>query len=489
MPDYAVIDAETTELEAGEIPRTKFWGYADRTRYEQFKTTKGLLKFLKEQSAKVLIHHSNFDIIQCLIDGAEVDILKSHNGKLIKCRIDKHMTVNSFSVFPVALKKIFQAFGFKKTSLKDLQKRNYEDCVNGLKCFLELDSMFQNLCGISPLLKGTIAATGFGAAEKFAGKMPKDLRFVSAYRGGRVEVYDTRKTTASKFDIQSSYPQSFIESFSGNAELWRVKLDCKDWHAPLFDAARDDILLFPNGQFYSWVFRDTWEKYIEPSVTRTTIKILSRHPINLSWLAELKPLIKQIYERKNQSTGGIKLCCKFLLNSLYGRIGLRGESERVRILPYRPDGDGVICYALGRKRWIVFDTVERESRSNYPLAAFITDNARGRLFQSFKNNHALYGDTDSVFASCNRSKFSGTLGEGLGEWAYCGREKFKAINVKDYEWGDDKVLKGGKDFKAWTLKRFAKGETVESVHRTRQTALRKRIVLPNGETMPHTVNY
>lgn len=485
--DFAVVDVETSLITDGEIPRTKFWGYADRDGYKCFPTTDKLTKFLRSIPPKTLLHHSNFDVIQMLIDGANLQILKSHNQRLIKCKIGEHILLNSLSCFPVKLAKIFAAFGFTKTELGNLKKRNYEDCVNGLKCFLELDQVFQQLVFVSPLNRGTIAATGFAAAEKFAGKMPKDLRFLEAYRGGRVEVFDMREKQCSNYDIHSSYPQSFVECPPFD-DLLEVDVKTKDWHCPLFDSRSNDMLLFPNGKFRSWVYRSSLERYVIPVAEKTSIKIISRHRIDFTWLLQLKELIKTIYEKKRLSDGAIELCCKLLLNSLYGRIGLRGESERARILAYRPDADDITVYPLGKKRWLAFDKIERESRSNFPFAAFITDNARGRLFHAFKRNDPAYGDTDSIFTTTGKQKFKETLGDGLGEWGYNGRDKFQALNVKDYIFGGKTVRKGGMQNTIWTLKQFARGKTAQLITRTRQTGLRKRLVNSDMTTEPLVVS-
>lgn len=490
-PDYAVIDVETTEIRDGEIPETLFWGYADSRGYEKFKTTRGLLAFLEKEkeTPKILLHHSNFDVIQMLVDGAnDVKVLRSHNGRLIRCALWRHTLQNTFTVFPVALKKIFKAFGYTKTDLGQLAKRNWEDCVNGLDCFRKLDDLFQELIGVSPLQCGTVAGTTFRAAETMAGTMPTDLRFLPAYRGGRVEVFNLRKQRASKFDIHSSYPRSFLEA-PDKDKLLRVRVKTRDWHCPFFDASREDLLLFPNGTFETWIFESNLEKYILPNCEKTSLQVKAKHAINFAWLRNVRELVEKIYAIKQTTTdAGIALCCKFLLNSFYGRIGLKGESERCRILDYKPDGDDISVYYLGKKRWIAFDTVERENRSNFPFAAFITDNARARLFRAFKRNAPLYGDTDSIFSSNGRASFSESITTKCGDWGYEGKKLFKANNVKDYEWNGETVCKGGHDFTTWTIKRFAAGKSAAATKRTRKTSLRKRIVLPNGETKPIVVN-
>jgi hypothetical protein len=487
--DYAVVDVETSIMADGEIPKTLFWGYADSKGYEQFKTTRKLLAFLKQTSPKTLLHHSNFDVIQLLVDGVtDINILRSHHGKLIRCSLGNHYLQNTFTVFPVKLEKIFTAFGFKKTSLKNLAKRNYEDCVNGLHCFTELDARFLRIVGVSPLERGTVAGTTFRAAEKTAGTMPKDLRFLSSYRGGRVDVFNTTRRRCGNFDIHSSYPQSFLE-VSGREVLLHVECKSTDWVGPMFDSSVSDMLLFPAGTFRSYIFESNFERYIRPNSSGVSIKILSRHPINFEWICRLQGLIETIYHEKQTSPdAGIVECCKFLLNAFYGRIGLKGETERARILDYEPDGDDVTTWRLSAKKFLCFDTVERETRSNYPFAAFITDNARCRLFEALVKNNAFYCDTDSIFTPICKDDFTGNTGNDLGQWGFKGRKVFRARSVKDYEWGDEEVLKGGHSHIIWTLKQFASGKTAALIERQRRSPLRKRVILPSGKTDPIVVN-
>lgn len=491
--NIATIDVETTLIKHGQIPKTKFWGYADETGYKRFETTKQLSRYLRGMSQpKTILHHSNFDVIQMLADGLEgLQILKSHNGKLITCRYASHTLLNSFAVFPLALGKIFEAFGYKKSSLKNLAKRNYEDCVLGLECFLKLDDLFFALCGVSPIYAHTIAGTGFRAAEKVAGKMPKDLRFIEAYRGGRVEVFNTNIIRANAYDINSSYPYSFLDAPKKDT-LLHIGVKTRDWYCPFFDEFSSDLLLFPNGKFTSWVYASNYERYIEPFAEKTNIKILSsryngRTKIDLTWLTELKPYIEKIYARKleakNKKEWAIELTCKLLLNSMYGRIGLRGSSERARFLDYKPDGDNIAAYRVG-KRWLAFDEILREPRSNYPFATFITDNARARLFAGIAQHETYYCDTDSLFVRDGRECFRLNESNNLGEWGYNGCKRFRATNVKDYIWGRKEVLKGGNGHTVWTLKRLAQGKGAMEINKERKTGLRKRLVNADGTTEP-----
>lgn len=492
FPQFAVIDVETTEIRDGEIPQTKFWGFADERGYERFQTTRQLIRFLRATPPRVLLHHTNFDILQLLVDGfTDINILRSHNGKLIRCIIGQHTTQNTFTVFPEKLEKLFKPFGFAKSSLNNLDRRNYEDCVNGLSTFIQLNDLFFNLVGVYPLSVGTVAGTTFRAAEMAVGKMPKDLRFLSAYRGGRVEVFDTNRVEASLFDINSSYPRSFLE-VGETEELWHVRVTTRDYVCPLFDAKEHSMLLFPNGKFDSWVFKSNFERYIEPNMERTKIRVLSKHKIVTKWLYNLRGLVQDIYSKKRENgDNAIGKVCKFLLNAFYGRIGLKPETERAMILDYEPYGKNVEAWKIGGSRWLCFDKMEREVRSNYGFAAFVTDNARARLYQSFVRNSAIYGDTDSVFTLATPDKFSEPTGDGCGDFNFKKRRTFQARNVKDYEFDGEETVKGGtpgKPFTTWNVKRFAQGKTAIATTRSRVTELRKRRILPNGKTEPLTVN-
>lgn len=485
----AVADVETSQITEGELPRTKFWGFFDGATYRRFKTTAEFCKFLRQsQEAFLILHHSNFDVIQLLVDGAEVEIVKSHNGKLIVSSYRGQTFLNSYAVFPVSLGSIFSAFGYEKTALTNLAKRNYEDCVNGLECFLKLDAAFETVAGVSAIHSHTIASAAFRAAEKVAGRLPKCLQLENAYRGGRVDAFDLRKHDASYFDINSSYPFSIMDAPT-KSKLLRVRVTTRDWHCPFFDADERERLLFPNGTFETWIYSDVLERYVLPYAEATRVKIVERFPVaSLSWFAPIKPLIANVYRLKQDHAAtkdAVYMACKLFLNSLYGRIGLRGERETARFMDSIPNKDDVTFYKIG-KRFLVFAKVYEEPRSNFPLAAYVTDNARGRLFQGIKRSGALYVDTDSIYTE--RRRLGLRVGAALGEWKFEDRQPFQALNVKDYVFGKHEVLKGGSEFTEWTLKRFASGKTPRLVARERQTELQKRRVLPSGATEPIQVN-
>lgn len=486
MSAYAMLDVETTEIRDGEIPRTLFWGLGTADgKYRDFKNTRRLAQYLLRESAPLFnLHHANFDIVQLLVDGVrDLKIDSSHNGRIIKSSWREHRNFNSVAMYPCPLADILAAYGYKKIALDDLAARNYSDCVHGLECCLRLAQQFEDLVGESPLHRHTVASTSFHAAEAVAGKLDKDLRFLEAYRGGKVEVYDVNEWIADEFDINSSYPYSFLDA-PPTGKLLYCEVECEDNYGPFFHAGHTERLVFPAGKFKTWIYEDVYERYIKPYADAHTLRVLESYYIDLTWLGRVGPLITKLYNLKAASPkgGAVYTVCKFLLNAMYGRIGMRGERERCQILPYMPDGDDMTIYRIADDRWLCFDKRPMEPRSNYPLAAYITDNARGRLFAACKQSNAIYCDTDSIF--CRAGYVPDNVGSLLGQFKFVGQAQFQANNVKDYTKNGVRKVKGGVSKVQWTLKKWAAGLPAQLVERDFSGVLYKRVKHLDGTTEP-----
>lgn len=506
MNEFSVMDVETSMLTHGETPRTKFWGFFDGNSYRTFETTKQFAKYLKGLRPQRIYHHFNFDVLMMLADSVPVRPFRAHHNRIIESKLYGHTLLNSYSIFPCKLESILNAFGYKKEKLTDLKKRNYGDCVYAHDCFGKLAAQVESICGVNPLTKRTIAGVGMAAAKLVAGKLPVDLRFLKAYRGGRVECYDLRPHgniadfqelwseqeympqfsdvvagEVSKFDINSSYPQAMVEA-PKKATLYKIKVKCGDFYCPFFDARRTDKLVFPNGEFTSYVFADNYERYIKPNCEDTKIKIMSKHIFNFEWLTNVRGLVADIFAAKRDGNLPMQLASKLLINSLYGRMGLRPEREAIFISDKIAAGSDVTAFPLPSGEWLSFVTVQTKPVSNYPMAAYITDNARARLYASFVKTDALYGDTDSTFTK--KAKSGLQCGQNLGQWKDEGRESFQAYGVKDYQYGGKEVRKGGSSSLVWTLRSVLGRKPVVQNSRERKTSLDKRRVLSDGRTSP-----
>jgi hypothetical protein len=492
-----VIDVETSRIAGGRVPKTYFWGLADESGYTRFSSTERLAVYLERLPETLLLCHSDFDILQMLVDGAPVQITKAHGGRIIRARLGKHPIQNTLRLFPVKLSSVLKWYGRNKVEIDAgdadgwrrnsplLARRNESDCVDGLECFARAIDDFWRLTGANMLTRHTLAGATFNAAEQIAGRLPADMRAhcARAYRGGRVEVWDYRPSLADCRDISSSYPFAFLDAPTAT-ELWRVEVNSKDWHCALFDAKRDDSLLFPRGRFTSYVFADVWERYYKPHVDGVKIKIKQRFKVNLHWLKRALPLVLKLYDAKRTATEpGKREVAKLAVNSCYGRLGLRGEYEVARIVERLPDGQDNVWFKLPDGRFLYYFKLERQPRANFGLAAYVTDNARGRLFAAVKQcGAALYCDTDSVFSTGAFPR--GLCGAGLGKWTDKGNALFAPVAPKFYKWGDTEKRKGGARFTCWNLRRLATGAGALETTRTATGEMRKRIVNGDGTTQP-----
>lgn len=488
--EIAVMDVETTDFVDGEWPKTLFWGFADKHGYKRFETTGQFIKFLLHDcEPRTIFFHTNFDVLVLINDGFyNMQFVKSHNGKLIAIRLGEHVLANSYAVFVSKLEDILTAFGYEKKPLHEIELRNYGDTVEARQCFINLDNLFNREFGVSPFDYLTIAATAFAAAEQQAGDLPKDLRFIEAYRGGRVDLFDTRETLCDKWDINSSYTQSFCEAPRlGN--LLKVRVKSKDYYGPLFNADISERLQFPRGTFTSWVYEDVFDTYIGSSICNITI--LERTSIDLSWLRRVAPLGRKAFARKAEAKEkgdkGLEIICKYFLNAMYGRTGQRGISERCRILPYMTMKPGSTIIQMDWTAYLTFETLQTKPRANYAIASYITDNARGRIYSAICRTSAIYADTDCIV--CPAGSRPDNIGSNLGEFKSEGTKMFKGNNLKHYKWGDAITCKGGMGKNQWTLRQVATGQPIKFVKKEHSLNLLKRELNEDGTTNPLEVNY
>ena len=486
----AALDYETTLFKHGRIPRTKLVGFYDGKIYRNFCNTLAYDRFLSRTHRRFrILHHGGFDVLQAMQDGARIRILRAHKQRIIKSVWRGHTLQNTVAMLPMTLAEIMQAFGLKKVSLTHLRERNESDCISLYQCVNALDSYCKQACGVSLLDCGTLAATGMKAAERVAGKMPISHEWPQAKRGGHTEIFATGVFDIDEYDINSSYPYSILDA-PAKSKLLHVWVKSLDPYGPLFDARVTERLLFPQGKFESYVYEDVLHRYILPHATCLRLQIVRELPVDLSWLVALKPFVEKLYNlKRNADNAAVKLMAKLILNAFYGRIGLRGDREIPIYAKRVASGDDLTYYSLANGGFISFKTVKGSMQFNSPLAAYITDNARGRWYAAAVQNNALYGDTDSIFVR-HGQQFIGSIGSACGEWKLEASRTVKLIGNKNYQILDSlgrvhhSVLKGGRKHYQWTLKSsLALGKVVEVV-RKQGRVIHKRTFDDNGQSVP-----
>ncbi len=279
----------------------------------------------------------------------------------------------------------------------------------------------------------------------------------------------------------------------------RVKVET-DYAAPFWlrhrtGKANYEKLIFPRGVFETYVFRSSLERYIIDSPSVISVSILERHPLEASWLVRVAPYVGRVYEtRAKAKAAGDKAMAyatKIFLNALYGKLGTKDTRETLILKdkPPTPGRDGkAVIYKMPGDLWAGFVTVKSSPKANYKMAAFVTCNARARLFAALERaGNALYCDTDSVYLPPG-SPAPENIGSGLGQWKEEARGDMVLRGAKDYVFNGKEVLKGGNKYYQHTLRSTLAGKPVREIVRTRASAYDKREILEGGDTLPLTVN-
>lgn len=167
--------------------------------------------------------------------------------------------------------------------------------------------------------------------------------------------------------------------------------------------------------------------------------------------------INELYEKKEYFTkignAGFKLPFKILLNSAYGRLGMRAEYESMF---YLPSGEShlqndlinidkyeyqiiresdAFNFSDSLKCWVMKKTKKPNKYANVAAASVITAKQRVFLWKTIREmgvDNFIYSDTDSIlFKNFDITKIN--IGEKLGEWDIETRPiKFGSFGAKRY---------------------------------------------------------
>lgn len=524
-----MIDVETSPITARLTPRNKFWGIAiEGEDYRRFETTEAMRLFLSQRAKDRLRLYNwhDYEVCQAISEGIIPERMIMRGGRVLRCNVESIPWVNGYALFPTSLAKLLDTYGFQKIPMTAghepgcggdcdtpkkprcpdshelgcecpdceamLARRNISDCVEGLSALLSAGRAYDQAIGFDPVRCDitTAAKAAMLAAESLAGPVPVFTERREAYRGGRTEAFrlwDCGEVDV--WDVKSSYPFSFLDLPDHDRLIHasvRVPVPEPGVPTPFFrDAAREEGLLFPAGEFDTWFFESTYERYIQPHAPGQVRRVYETLAVDFSWLKEVCPLIKRGYDLKCQG-GALAFPAKILLNSLYGRMGLKAESTISYIAAGLPPRNNT-HFSLPGGGYYIFETVPREIRAgaNYLFAAAVTDNARGRLYDAMMRvGNAVYCDTDSVFMPKGTTGLDD--GTELGDWEHVGTGPLYVRTVKDYEFAGATKLKGGKGGNTWTVRLALGNKPVRGVRRRRGEDSRysKRRVLGDGNTLP-----
>jgi hypothetical protein len=344
--------------------------------------------------------------------------------------------IDSYWLFRDKLSKIGESIGIKKvdedkrrtpeetrkyyaeTPLATLIPYNKVDCEILWKAVAEFEREVVSLGG---QLQKTIAST---AMNLFRRAFMKETIYTSeianrvaqkAYFASRVEVHDRNVFDFLIYDINSSFPYSMTFPLPGNLMSMGTTLPDEDSDSCLYVAdvtvevpdmdvpplpfrtPNDARVFFPTGRWRSWL-------------TSTDIRLALREGCKLHAVHEcyqyeafddLARYATEIYALRSASkTPFRKLLLKYLLNSLYGKMGEALMKQEMLINPSEEDLDRTLLQLLQPGVWLREKEVSISHR-HVIVSAIITALSRRHLYDFIKMSHAqncpvAYMDTDSL---------------------------------------------------------------------------------------------
>lgn len=373
----------------------------------------------------------NFNIIPVSSSIQVLDVTRGHS---------KWRFLDSYKLIPAALDKALKAFGLAGKLDIDLNLHEddpewspylKQDCV-GLWQLLERfhDYIVNSLGGEVGITAPATSMLLFRRKylKRSVEREVETHDFVrSGYFGGRVEVFRTEGESLRYFDINSSYPRAMLEKMpAGVATHWdgpppavvtrnRIGfVDCDVWVPPTVEVpplpvkAGEELpqcrgkLVFPVGRL-----RGVWEWGELQEAVKLGAEIETfRHSEWFEGQFLFRDFVNDIYKYRDKSREGfdeaLAQIAKILLNSLYGKFGMKTERTKIyrwddpdlpdNAVPASPDPDCPIWYAK---------TTVDAPYIMPQISARVTALARVRLLHAMlearrRGGHIYYCDTDSV---------------------------------------------------------------------------------------------
>ena len=369
----------------------------------------------------------------------------------------------------------------------------------------------------------------------FSQKLDRKIR--PAYFGGRTEIFrllfhSKKGERLNCYDVNSLYPYVMSENEYPNEYLgkshvyskndfgfWHCQVDVpKGLYVPPLGIVHRGKFMFPTGKFPAFITTPEVE-YCRSLGCR--VEVLHGHVFSNGGKF-FRPFIKALYRIREKSESGSvdNTLSKLLMNSSYGRFGLRFDREqfvidngalglRSTVAPIEFTVDGVI-YRLMIKE------VDFDGFSNVAIAAYVTAYARIHMHKLLTACGAdiYYTDTDSLFTT-REIATSNSLGDVKFEYSCTSavfllpktyanekkivmkgfdKKKISDFTLEDFEAslrGDMKRLKILEEPRFQTFRKALRSGELVSMSKGGIRQLRsqydKRVVLNDYNTRPHHI--
>ena len=347
--------------------------------YEALENLRVLRK--KLSSGTVFFHNlGKFDgifLVEALLKKQLKPKIVSRKGDIYEIKYDSLCFRDSYKILPRGIKELENSFATKRKKGKlDISQHNFKvlnyeilahfkeklgeymhnDVMLQYEIFKGAQRHFHELFGFLdisskrtlPSIALEIFRTKFlGEDTVFKLNARQEEQIRKSYYGGGVDVYIPKGENLHVYDVNSLYPFVMLNHMPAGRPKYvtfrdKKNLDYNDFgffvahitfkkecHAPLLPTRlKDGITVFPRGDWTGIYFSEELKKAISVGYQVRIIR---------GWVFERKKLfssyVKSIYSlRVNTDKAAINFLCKLLLNSLYGRFGIKGCHEKTSVV-------------------------------------------------------------------------------------------------------------------------------------------------------------
>ena len=313
---------------------------------------------------------------------------------------------------------------FRDAPLEELRRYNEMDCIILFKAIQQFEETLLELGGQLKMTQASCAMELFRRRflqREIATSPLANLIAREAYFASRVEVINRHCSDAWYYDVNSSFPYAMTFPVPGDplAHLVREMPDNYDnpfiaycdvtipeIPIPTVPTRLDGRLFFPTGKLSGW-FTSVDLELLE----KTGGKIRSVHEsITFEPRTDLRGYVETLYDIRRRSEGFMKISCKFLLNSIYGKFAESEIKSAIEINPPAPKGPDEGWTMLFPGVFVVEKTVPIP-HMHVPISAHVTAIGRRTLWEYMNySDEVHYCDTDGFSSAEQLQSTEGVLG-------------------------------------------------------------------------------
>lgn len=346
---------------------------------------------------------------------------------------------NDLDDYAVFRKTIKYSFNFRLYSIKYC-KRDCEITKESIKILYNISGKFVRELKISYSTSSfslNVFIKHFNK-NKIKLKISDSLDYLArkSYFGGRCEVFGNPEDGEKilHFDFSGMYSQCMVEKFPlGKMKYIEGGETCKKLNPGLYSieaysSSKNHIpvlpskpfekkLLFTNGYISTVVTNEELELFLE-NKSNKLLKI--NYSLEFDDYGYVFKDFVEYFNKIKERGGAYKTFSKFVINSLYGRLGMKKEEEfshfcknneirvffnKYKINSFKTLNDiNLLNIGINKKAIEDFSLKNENHISNVIIASFITSKARIKLYRAFRSveenlGRVLYADTDSIFAA------------------------------------------------------------------------------------------